>query len=213
MDIYIKPCKKATLAGRSALYVRDICEVAAPPEALKTVKNLKLLDINTSGKASYLVSALDIVTAVTKARPKDTVVNLGEKDTLVEYSSEKSRDNPCLKWLKVAFVALVLAAGSATAIMSFHSDAQIPKVFEKYHEIIFGVKNDKPLIIDIPYSVGLAVGILLFFNHFMGRKITDDPTPIEVEMSLYETDINDTKIDALDTEKLRRKEGKSNVDV
>ena len=40
----------------------------------------------------------------------------------------------------------------------------------------------------------LAAGILLFFNHFASWKITEDPTPIEVEMSLYEENLNKTII-------------------
>jgi stage V sporulation protein AA len=55
------------------------------------------------------------------------------------------------------------------------------------------------LIINIPYSVGLATGIIVFFNHFTRKKITDDPTPIEVEMALYETEVNETVLDVLNT--------------
>ena len=35
---------------------------------------------------------------------------------------------------------------------------------------------------------------LLFFNHFASWKITVDPTPIEVEMRLYEENLNKTLI-------------------
>ncbi|MEE0884349.1 MAG: stage V sporulation protein AA, partial [Faecalimonas sp.] len=44
------------------------------------------------------------------------------------------------------------------------------------------------------YSVGLVAGILVFFNHFGKKKISVDPTPIEVEMRLYENDIQTTVI-------------------
>jgi stage V sporulation protein AA len=117
---------------------------------------------------------------------------------VVEYTSQPKPKNRTLTRLKVAFVAVVLLFGSATAIMSFHTDAQIPKVFEKYYEIFFGKKNEKPLIIHIPYSIGLAAGIIGFFNHFAGTKLTDDPTPIEVEMNLYDRDVNDTVQDVLE---------------
>ena len=38
-------------------------------------------------------------------------------------------------------------------------------------------------------------GIILFYNHIGKRRITKDPTPIEVEMRLYEKDVNETIID------------------
>ena len=44
------------------------------------------------------------------------------------------------------------------------------------------------------YSVGLAVGILVFFNHFAVKKLNTDPTPLEVEMRLYEENVCKTLI-------------------
>ena len=50
-------------------------------------------------------------------------------------------------------------------------------------------------MIEIGYSLGLGGGIILFYNHIGKRRITKDPTPIEVEMRLYEKDVNETIID------------------
>ena len=44
------------------------------------------------------------------------------------------------------------------------------------------------------------MGITLFFNHIGGRRITQDPTPIEVEMRVYEKDVDDTLIETADRE-------------
>lgn len=49
--------------------------------------------------------------------------------------------------------------------------------------------------VELTYCVGLIVGILAFFNHFGGKKFTVDPTPMEVEMRLYENDIQTTLIE------------------
>ena len=38
------------------------------------------------------------------------------------------------------------------------------------------------------------MGIIVFFNHFAVAKLSTDPTPIEVEMRLYEDNINKTLI-------------------
>lgn len=87
------------------------------------------------------------------------------------------------------------------AIMSFHSDAQITDVFSTMYHLVFGVWTDIPYVIFVPYSIGLAVGIIVFYNHFMGRKLSDDPTPIEVQMSTYEKETADSVIDNLNKEK------------
>ena len=52
-------------------------------------------------------------------------------------------------------------------------------------------------VLELTYCVGLIVGILAFFNHFGGKKFTVDPTPMEVEMRLYENDIQTTLIEII----------------
>lgn len=208
MDIYIKPAKKASISERKKIYVKDIAEVFAPDNLLKRVKNIKLIEIKNSEKRNYLITIIDIISAIDKALPGHTINNVGEMDTVIEFSPKKVKENKLFKILKIIFVTIILAGGSATAIMSFHSDAQMSTVFENYYYIFFNEKVENPLIIDLPYSIGLAIGIIVFFNHFSGKKITEDPTPIEVEMSLYESDVTDNIIDTLNLERMKKENEK-----
>lgn len=90
--------------------------------------------------------------------------------------------------------------------MAFHNDISIGKIFGQVYELVMGKEADGFTILEVAYSLGLAVGIILFFNHVGGRRITKDPTPIEVEMRVYETDVNKALIETAD------REGKS-IDV
>ena len=90
--------------------------------------------------------------------------------------------------------------------MAFHNDININKIFSHVHELVTGYASEGYSILEVSYSIGLAVGIILFFNHVGGRRITKDPTPIEVEMRVYETDVNKALIETAD------REGKS-IDV
>jgi len=216
MNIYIKPKQKVSLSNRKEILIDDVSEVvvSSPNKNIeKNVKKLKLLSIennkennnNKKGKKNYLVSVTDIIKLINKSYPDYTVNNVGENDTWVQHSvqkqgQKKSNSNALLKWLKVAFVATVLMIGSSTAIMSFHTDGQLGKVFEKYYEIFYGEQKTNPAIINIPYSIGLAVGIVVFYNHFLGKKLTDDPTPIEVEMEQYDKEVAEAMIDRLEQE-------------
>lgn len=204
MDIYIKPMKKASITAKKDVYVSDVADVFAPDSILKRIKNVKVLEIKEDVKKKYLVTIIDIIKIIDKALPGHTINNVGEMDTVVEYSPNEQKSNKYIQALKIAFVSIILLAGSATAIMSFHSDAQMSTVFENYYYIFFKEKIENPMIIDLPYSIGLAVGIIVFFNHFSGKKITDDPTPIEVEMSAYETNVTDNIIDTLNTERTQK---------
>lgn len=209
MDIYVKPVKKASLKERKDVYIKDISEVSAPENLLKRVKNVKVLEIKDDISRNYLVSIIDIIDAIDKALPGHTINNVGEIDTVVEYSATKKEENKILQNLKVVIITIILLAGSTTAIMSFHSDAQMSKVFENYYYIFFNERIENPLLLDLPYSIGLALGIIVFFNHFSGKKITSDPTPIEVEMSTYEANVTDNIIDTLNTEKIKKEEDKN----
>lgn len=204
MDIYIKPAKKASIAEKRTVHIKDIAEVFAPENITKRVKDIKILEIKTEKKKNYLVTIIDVISAIDKALPGHTINNVGEIDTVIEFSPQKTKDNRFLKIAKIVFVTVVLAAGSSTAIMSFHSDSQMATVFENYYYIFFNEKIENPILIDLPYSLGLALGIIVFFNHFSGKKLTEDPTPIEVEMSSYESDVTDNIIDTLNTERLRK---------
>lgn len=206
MEIYIKPVKKAVIAGRTSIYIKDISEVFTNDKLLKKVKDIKLMEIKNKESKNYLITVIDIIGAIDKALPGHTINNVGEMDTIIEYSHEKVKENKFINIAKIVFVTIILLAGSSTAIMSFHSDAQMASIFENYYYIFFNEKVENPILIDLPYSIGLAVGIIVFFNHFSGKKITEDPTPIEVEMSVYESQVTDNIIDSLNTERVRKEE-------
>ena len=200
MDIYIKPEKKIKFQKTGTVHIKDIAEVYSESNLRKKAENIKIMEIKEEKNKSYLISVMDIINAIDRALPGNTISNVGEMDTIVEYEKPKNKNKIWL-YTKIIFVALVLFAGSATAIMSFHSDAQMATVFENYYYIFFGERIENPAIIDLPYAIGLAVGIIVFFNHMGNKKLTSDPTPIEVEMSVYEDDVNTNIIDTLNKEK------------
>jgi len=206
-EIYVKPKKKAAIVGQEHVVVEDIADVFAAPGVLKRAQSVRLLA--TGGvDGVHLVSIIDVVKAVTAALPGHVVVNVGEMDTVVSVKAKPPKKRVVVKWLKVLVVSLVLFTGATTAIMTFHTDSQMGTVFQRYHKIFFGEEVEKPYIINIPYSIGLALGIVVFFNHFSGKRITKQPTPIEVEMATYEKDVEDAVIDGLSREEERKKEGK-----
>ena len=207
MDIYIKPVSKVQIVEKRAVRLKDIAEVYCSDSKASNVGDLIVYNIpSDSEKRSYLISSMDIVKLIDKNFQNATVNNMGEMDILIEYHPVKSKNNKVLEIFKIVFTCIVLFGGAMTAIMSFHSDSQIPAVFQNMYRIFFGVEATKPYIIYIPYSVGLASGIIIFFNHFVGRKITNDPTPIEVQMTTYDKEITSSIVDSLS-------KGTSNGDI
>ena len=78
--------------------------------------------------------------------------------------------------------------------MTFNNDVSITDVFKKIYILIMNQEPSGLTVLEASYSIGLAVGISVFFNHFAKLKLSTDPTPLEVEMRLYEDSINKTLI-------------------
>jgi stage V sporulation protein AA len=202
LDIYLKLAKKAEIADRAQIYVHDVVdEVFAEEDIEKTIGDLKLMDINLTERGFIVVSVMDVIKTVKGAYPDHTVNNVGSYEVLVKYYPVKEKSNKLWAFIKTAFVSLVFFFGSATAIMSFHTDAQMHNIFVNIYKILFGHNTEKPFIIEIPYSFGLVAGIIVFFNHFAGKKITEDPTPIEVQVRQYESQTAQTLIDIIGSQK------------
>ena len=199
MDIYVNMPRKVHFKNKSIICIEDIAGLEGPSSAKGKIGKLPILQ--KGNKNHEVVDFNDIVKAVNREFPDIALISTGEQSSLVEFADTKA-ENIALTFLKIAFVCIVLFTGASTAIMSFHSDAQIYKVFEKYTELFLG-EGGNVKIIEAAYSAGLAAGIIVFFNHFAGRKLTDDPTPIQVEMYKYEKDVTETIVDNIS----RKEEG------
>lgn len=197
LDIYIKPNEKISITGRKIVYLKDVGEIWIPGQSTASLGNLVVYQVPEDTEKTYLISVIDIIKAITLKFPDATVNNVGEMDILLTYQKQYKQQNKVWLYSKIVFIALILFTGASTSIMSFHSDAQIPKIFQNYYYMFFGEYNDMPLILAIPYTIGLAIGIILFFNHFSKIYVTKDPTPIEIEMTTYEKETNTSIIDAL----------------
>ena len=90
--------------------------------------------------------------------------------------------------------------------MAFNNDVSTVKLFDQFYTLLTGQAPDGFTVLELTYSVGLSVGIIAFFNHIGGRRLSKEPTPIEVEMRLYEDDVNTTLIKTADRNGTRRKE-------
>ena len=73
--------------------------------------------------------------------------------------------------------------------MAFNNDVDTVKLFGQIYELLTRRASDGFTVLELTYCIGLVIGILTFFNHFGKKRFTVDPTPMEVEMRLYENDL------------------------
>lgn len=155
---------------------------------INRLNTVKLVNVHDKDYARYTVSVLAVIEKIHEVYPNLEVNNIGESEFVLTY--KKLEEKKVWNFIKIALVCLITFFGSAFTIMTFNSDVGLPDLFHNLYERVMGHKQEGISILEISYSVGLALGIIVFFNHFFGRKLTKDPTPLEVEMRLYEDDVN-----------------------
>ncbi|HJA67070.1 stage V sporulation protein AA [Lachnoclostridium sp. An169] len=173
----------------------DILSIECTNRAvLARVRALKIVKMKKTGQQRCVVSILRVIECIHEVYPEAEVQNLGETDIIITYEDQKT---PAFFWhiLKAVFVAVVTFFGSAFSIMAFNNDVDVTKLFDQIHELVTGTPSDGFTVLEISYSIGLTAGILIFFNHFGKKRFTVDPTPMEVQMRLYENDIQTTLIE------------------
>lgn len=199
VTLYLKAEQNVELQSED-VYIKDIGKLTCKDEhILAKVKAIKLYHFKEGEKKRQVISILKVIEEIETAFPNVTVENLGEIDVLVEQI-DVDKHKGAVQTLKIIFVSAISFFGTAFTIMAFHNDIGINEVFTKVYEMVTGQASDGYGILELSYSIGLAVGITIFFNHIGGRRITKDPTPIEVEMRVYETDVNKALIETADRE-------------
>lgn len=158
---------------------------------LRAIKQMELYRFNH--EHSVVFSILKVIEIIHDAYPNMEIVNCGESDFIVEYQKSTVK-SAVLEKIKLILVATIVFFGSAFTIMTFHIDIGIEKTFSRFYEQLMGAAKPAVTELEISYSIGLAAGIIVFFNHFSKKKLTKDPTPIEVEMKKYNQDLINTKV-------------------
>ena len=156
-------------------------------------KAIKVMNIHAHKKERYVVSVMDLITRMEKLCEQVEINNIGETDCIIDYQP-KPAGRPVWDWIKAALVCAVSFFGAAFAIMTFNNDGDVSRLFQSIYSQVMGIDPSGPTILELTYSIGLPIGILVFFNHFSKAALSKDPTPIEVQMRTYEKDVNSTLI-------------------
>lgn len=182
------------------VFLKDIAKIyCADSHITAKVKAIKIHHFGKEEQKRQVFSILKVIEMIKQTAPNVSVENLGETDVLIERV-DVDKHKGGMQLLKIIFVACISFFGTAFTIMAFHNDVGITKVFGKVYELVMGQPSPGYSILELSYAIGLALGITVFFNHIGGRRITKDPTPIEVEMRIYEKDVNDALIETSDRE-------------
>lgn len=208
--VYIKGEQNVEVRTRDVT-LGDILSIECSNKAVVSkLKPLRLLKITAKGKHRYVVSVLKIIECIHQSYPNLDIQNMGETDMIITYEEQKT-PNQFVHALKVIGVIGVSFIGAAFSIMAFNNDVDTSKLFAQIYQLLMGSPKQGFSLLELMYCIGLIVGILIFFNHFGGKRFTVDPTPMEVEMRLYEKDIQTTLIESYSRKEQEMDVGKTNT--
>lgn len=177
-----------TEVNKTPIKVGDVAKVWCNDNTITgKVKTIILADAEEAKSRRYVFNIIDVVQKISNQCPGVDINNMGETDFVVSYKSNP-KNSVILQWIKIAVVSLIVFFGGSFAIMAYGNDVDINSVFDEVCS--YAGKEDMAQYVKVSYSIGLAAGIIVFYNHLGKRKYKKDPTPLEVEMRMYEQDIN-----------------------
>ena len=207
--VYLKGDRNVEVQNKDVTLGDIVAMECSNKEMIPKLKTLKILKIPDKKKQRMVISILKIIACIHEKYPGLEVQNLGEQDIIITYEEQKT---PGMVWhvIKTVIVVLITFCGAAFSIMAFNNDVSTAKLFSQIYEYVTGDVSDGFTILEVSYSVGITVGILVFFNHFGKKRFTVDPTPMEVQMRLYENDIQTTLVEDASRREQELDVGKSN---
>jgi stage V sporulation protein AA len=185
--VFIKLRHRVQVRPNAIVTVGDVAQIIATDGSIvEQLKTIPLYHIQPSDKNIVIIDVMKVVRAILQANRSFDVQTVGPSQTIIEVVYEKRRFSTAYFLL----IWLLLFVGSAMAIMNFHEDVSMPEVHQHLYEMITGKRVDKPLLLQIPYSLGLGIGMILFFNHVFRKRINEEPSPLEVEMFNYQQSLD-----------------------
>ncbi|MCI3920228.1 stage V sporulation protein AA [Paenibacillus sp. TRM 82003] len=184
--IYLRLRKRARLPRGRAIKLGDIAQLLTEPELESKLRDAVLHRPDRSEGNLILIDILTVISKIKNIVPEATIETFGEPHSLVEIYAERKPAN------RIAFVIvwLLLFFGSGLAIMNFHEDVSMPAVHQRIVYLLTGETVEHPYLLQIPYSFGIGLGMVIFFNHVFKKKINEEPSPLDVEMFKYEESVH-----------------------
>ncbi|SHN81999.1 stage V sporulation protein AA [Paenibacillus sp. ov031] len=200
--VYVRLRSRIRIQRGRSVKLGDVAHLLTSPEEQEgRLLELELLRPEPEDGNLILIDILQIIPEIRRTLPDVTVELIGSGHTLVEVvvgSGKPSKSLFILVWLLLFF-------GSALTIMNFHADVNMQEVQIRIVEMITGRRDEHPYLFQVAYSLGIGFGMAVFFNHLFKKKWNEEPTPLEVEMFLYQQNV-DKYVVIEETERMHEEE-------
>ncbi|WP_370458030.1 stage V sporulation protein AA [Thalassobacillus sp. CUG 92003] len=187
--VYIRLKQSVTLPRDYDVQLKDVALVTGPNDTVRKLNETGLHHITAKDKSLVILDGFFIIDHLLDGDAGALELDLqliGPSQCIVRIQQPKM---PVRPWL-ISGIWILLFVGAAMAIMNFHYDVSMESVQQKLHFMLTGEEAEHPLWIQVPYSIGLGTGMILFFNHIFKKKFNEEPSPMEIEVFNYQQDLN-----------------------
>lgn len=186
--IYLQLKKQVHINIGQTVYLEDIAYLLCSENTKEKIKKLIIPIDYSRNHTTTTINIIEIIEIINKAMPQVVVLSVGEKQVSIDINKKEPKKIDLMNFIKLAITSFLIFIGSGLAIMYFHADVNMHQVHETLIKAITGENTISPYWINIPYSIGIGLGIALFFGIFPIKN--KNPDPLEIEMFKYQKDVN-----------------------
>lgn len=186
-NVYIVINSKALVDPEKNVIVEDLGDVyCTKPDIKKSIENIQVKKKNNEEDWDY-ITVTEITEKILSKYPYIDLKMLGEVETLIEYKSQEDKKT-FLEVIKILAICILLFFGASLAIINFHEDVNTSTSMKELYYTFTGKKVDNPLLMVIPYSFGIGIGVIAFFSRVpsSSKRRQKEPGPMEVELYQYD---------------------------
>ncbi|MDD3220552.1 MAG: stage V sporulation protein AA [Lachnospiraceae bacterium] len=188
--------KKNVKVDHKRITLGDVARLACADKHILCRNQVRgIMNLSDSSPGPYSVPVIELINKIQQEEKNLEVTHVGDPVLLITYEPAE-RKKVWWNWIKVIGLGILVFVGGAFSIMTFQTDVDTSSLLEKIYYHFTGNISDGYTILEITYSIGVGLGVLFYFNHLGRWKFTKDPTPMEVELYLYEEDVSQTMIES-----------------
>ncbi len=178
-DIYLIPKKvKPFNVNIKNIYLKDIYAVY-PKNRESLLNNIILRNYKDNNLRYDVIHLGEVIEKINGEFPMVKINFLKADDTVIFFENYKKDKT---KYIRVAIVSIVVLMGSVMGIMNFHADVNMYASQYKMVDVLTRDAKRYLPYFQIPYSIGIGVGVALFFNKFIPTYTKYEPSPMELKM-------------------------------
>ena len=184
--VFLQLRSRISLPRDETVKLGDIAFIVCDPIWEEPLRSLPLARPKDRDGNRLVIDLIHIIPKIRQLIPGVLIEPMGHNHTLVELVVTSTK--PSRLWFPIVW--LLLFFGSALTIMNFHADVNMLEVQIRIVEMVTGKRDEHPLLFQVAYSLGIGFGMTVFFNHLFKKKWNEEPTPLEVEMFLYQENLD-----------------------